>query len=150
LTFNEDEVEAGGDVDRVTVALRVAANDLEPDGVTKLLGVTSSFSARKGEKRQSGSQEVVQPVGLWSYEVGSDEWTLHDGIVALLERLPDDLAVWEQVSALGRIDVFCGLHLNTWNRGFDLPATLLARMAERGIALSVDIYCNGPASDADV
>jgi len=149
VTSRQGWFEAGGDVDRVTVALRIAAADLDPDHITDRLGIAPSFSARRGETRKVGATEVVQRVGLWSYEIGSAEWTLRDGIAALLDRLPSDLAVWKQIVALGEVDLFCGLHLDTWNRGIDLPAAILGRLAERGIALSLDIYCSATSPETD-
>ena len=130
--------------------MRVVAPDLDPDFVTQRLGVVPSFAARRGDRRQSGSVEVVQSTGLWSIQLPeSPEWRLDDAITTLLARLPSDLSIWNEIAAHASIDLFCGLHLAVWNRGFELPAELLGRLAERSIKLSVDVYCNGSAPDPD-
>jgi hypothetical protein len=134
----------GGDVDRVSVSLRVAGDDLNPASVTQLLRVEPTFAARKGEQRASGGGLVRQPTGVWSIEISeSREWILEDAIAALLDRLPADPAVWKLLAERYQIDVFCGIFVDGWNRGFDLSPALLGRLAERFLKLDVDIYCNG-------
>ena len=49
-------------MDYVRALLRVVADDLDPEWVTKLLGVTSA--ARKGDRRPS--DYLIQRVGVWT------------------------------------------------------------------------------------
>ena len=148
--FPEDGIVVGGDVDEVTVSLRVAAPDLDPSAITGLLGTKPTFAARKGDRRPSGNGEVVQRTGIWSLHLQeSPEWHLGDAIDALLAKLPADLNIWRKVASVGDIDLFCGLHLRAWNRGLELTPAQLGRLAERGIALSIDIYCNDADEEAD-
>jgi hypothetical protein len=144
----DNEFQAGGDIDEVSVSLRVASPNLEPTEVTALLGVEPTFAARKGDRRRSGSVEVVQRTGIWIFALPeSREWELADAIRTLLARLPEDLAVWERLRAKAKIDVFCGLYLEHWNRGVDLSPELLRQLADRGLTLGLDIYGNGSDSD---
>jgi len=146
--LDEPPFEAGGDVDQINVALRVGADDLDPSWVTELIGRPPTFAARKGERRPSQGGEVVQSSGVWLYNLPeSTEWELGDALNALLDHLPQDLGVWQALQARATIEVFCGLHLSAWNRGAELPARLVARLAERGIAIQLDIYFDGPESD---
>jgi len=139
----------GGDVDRVTAARRVGAPDLDPDAVTRQLGVQPTFAARRGDTRPSKAGTITQHVGVWILEAPrSTEWVLRDAITALLDRLPTATSVWDGIAQSATIDMFCGLHLDDFNRGLDLPAQLLARLAERHIGLSLDIYCEG-SDEAD-
>ena len=85
----DNDFTAGGDIDEVSVSLRVAAPDLEPFEVTALLAVNPTFAARKGDRRRSGSTEVVQRTGIWIFALPeSREWELPDAIRTLLARLP--------------------------------------------------------------
>jgi hypothetical protein len=140
----------GGDVDRVSLTLRITAPDLDPDAITRRLGVPPSFAARRGDERRSKGGNIKQPVGIWSVGLpNSQEWVLADAIGALLDRLPADVAIWKEIGSSARIDVFCGLHLDDWNRGLELPPDLLARLGERRITLGFDIYCGGSDDEAD-
>jgi hypothetical protein len=137
-------LQIGGDVAELAITLRVYADDLDPQWVTALLGVQPSFAASKGDRRPSGSHEVVQRVGMWQFGLpGTKEWILEDAIRTLLSRLPSDPAVWEQLSQRARTDVFCGLFLRQWNRGVDLTSQLLAELSARRLGLSLDIYGEG-------
>ena len=135
-------VTVGGDADRVTVSVRAVGDDLDPDEVTRALGAVPSFAARRGDRRGSPGREVIQRTGVWSAQFGGAprEWTLGEAIDALLERLPSDLAVWDALAAKYRLDVFCGVHLEGWNRGIALGPMLLRRLADRHLELSLDIY----------
>ncbi len=151
LATEEDSFEAGGDVDEVTVSLRVWSPELDPDAVTSELGVSPSFSARRGDRRASKTGEITQRTGIWILELAeSTEWQLADGITTLLDQLPNDLRVWRNLTSKATVDLYCGLHLANWNRGVELPADVLGRLAERGIALHLDIYYDPPDSEADV
>ncbi len=145
----EDSWTVGGDVDRVTAALRVGAPDLDPDVVTGQLGVQPTFAARRGDTRPSKSGTITQKAGVWVLEAPrSTEWVLRDAIAAILDRLPAAAPVWDGIARLATIDMFCGLHLDDFSRGLDLPAELLGRLAERHIGLTIDIYCEG-SDEAD-
>lgn len=146
----EDYLTVGGDVDRITVSVRASGDALDPDAVTRALGVAPTFAARKGERRRSGDREIVQGTGVWYIEFAGApaEWTLDEAIAALLDRLPADLAVWDALAARHQLDVFCGLHMSAWNRGVALPPALLRRLADRHLELDFDIYCSGPDEPA--
>jgi len=110
-------------VDRITVSVRVAGDQLDPDVVSRALGTAPTFAARKGERRPSGGRDVFQRTGVWfvEFQGAPEEWTLDEAIAALLDRLPADIAVWDEVAAQYGLDVFCGLYLRSWSRGFALP-----------------------------
>ena|SRR6185312_3769094 len=134
----ENEIVAGGEVDQVRVSLRIIGDDLDPDEVTRVLGVEPSAAIRKGERRPGGR---VQRTGVWRLSLPhSREWVLEDAITTLLAALPSDLAVWQALGGKYRLDVFCGLFLDQWNRGADLSPAVLRELAERGLALGLDVY----------
>jgi hypothetical protein len=119
--------------------------------VTAELGVSPSFSARRGDRRESKAGEITQRIGIWILELAeSREWQLADGITTLLAGLPRSLEVWRTLTSKASVDLYCGLHLADWNRGLELPPGVLGQLAERGIALHLDIYYDPPDSEADV
>jgi len=146
----EDGWIVGGSIDRVSVSLRISAPDLDPDIVTRRLGVQPTFAARRGDERPSKGGTITQPVGIWIVGLAnSPEWELADAISAVLDRVPSDVGLWKELASFASIDMFCGLHLDDWNRGLDLPAELLARLGERHIALGLDIYWDESDDEAD-
>ena len=44
----EEGFVVGGEVDRIEVSLRVAGDALDPQRITRMLGVSPTFAARKG------------------------------------------------------------------------------------------------------
>lgn len=143
-----DTVRVGGPIARLSIAVRVASDTLDPDAITRLMGVQPKFAARKGDTRISGGQTVTQRVGIWTFGITdepSGEWELDDAVGALLARLPDDLAIWQELRRHHRIDLFCGLFMGSDNQGADLRPETLRQLADRGLTLDLDIY--GPPPD---
>jgi hypothetical protein len=140
-----------GDVDRITVSIRISGAELDPDDVTKLFGVAPSFAARPGDRWRAGGREFTQRTGVWSvqFEGATGDWTLDGAIGELLERLPADLAVWKRLAAKHRLELFCGLHLASWNGGLRIPPDLLRRMADRYLELDLGIYSIESGDDAE-
>ena len=58
--------------------------------------------------------------------------------------------MWHTLTSHLAVDLYCGLHLADWNRGVELAPKLLGQLAERGISLHLDIYCDPPDDEADV
>lgn len=144
LSSPGERIHAASGVDEISVSLRVFGDDLDPEYVSRLLGVAPSLVRAKGEVRHSGGREVAERTGLWLLEVEySPASMLADVIEALLDRFPSDMAVWAELTARYRVDLFCGLFLESWNRGVMLPAALLGRLAARGVDFHLDFYACG-------
>jgi hypothetical protein len=140
----EDGFVVGGEIDRVEVSLRIAGDALDPQRITRMLGVTPTFAARKGDVITHGESTVTQQIGIWTYKLpASSEWELGDAIQTLLERLPADPALWETLAGEFKTDVFCGLFLSAANRGTELRVETMALLAERRLTLGLDIYARG-------
>jgi hypothetical protein len=134
------------DVDRLDIELRVTGDDLDPDRITRMLGVNPTLAARKGEAVDVAGVPVTQPTGIWSYALpASPEWELGDAIDTLLERLPHDPALWESLGGWASAAVVCGLHVHGVDRVAALPPDTLARLSERRLALSLRIRGISPA-----
>ena len=133
----------GGEIDRVQVSLRFSGDELDPDAVSALLNSPPTRSYRKGETISGVRSRRVAPTGMWILH-GSEEGEggLEERISRLLDSVSAEPASWAAL-ALYHKNVFCGLHLAAWNRGVSLSAGLMQRLAERGLALDLDIYASG-------
>ena len=128
------------DIERLEIELRVTADDLDPERITRMLGVNPTIAARRGEDVDVAGVPVTQRTGIWSYALpASPEWELGDAIDTLLERLPHDPALWESLAGWAGVSVVCGLFIRDLDRAADLPPDTLARLAERRLALSLHI-----------
>jgi hypothetical protein len=129
-----------GDIDRIEIELRVTADHLDPDRITRMLGVMPSAAARKDESVDVDGVPIAQSTGVWRYALpASPEWELSDAIDTLLEQMPPDPALWESLSGWATVSVICGLYVHDVNRGADLHPDTLARLAERRVALRLEI-----------
>ena len=130
----------GDDIDRLEITLRVASDDLDPDRITRMLGVNPTFAAKKGEPMDVRGVPIPQSTGSWRYALpASPEWELGDAIDTLLERLPADPALWESLAGWADVAVVCELHVHDVARSGNVPPDTLARLAERRLALRLDI-----------
>jgi len=131
----------GRDIDRLEVALRITGDELDPERLTRMLGVAPTFAGRKGEHVDHGGVPVSQPTGVWSYALpASPEWELGDAIDTLLEQLPADPALWESIAGRAEVAVVCALYVHDADRAATLPPDTLARLAERRLALRLEIH----------
>jgi uncharacterized protein DUF4279 len=142
----EDGYVIGGDVDKVTASVVISGDALDPDEITRVLGIEPFFAARKGEQRRSrsGTRTISQRTGVWWVQVADTrERVLGDAIDGLLARLPADLEVWASLAEKYTLRLSCGLHLEDWNRGCELPPEVLKKIVDRRLTLDFDIYYSG-------
>lgn len=147
----DDVVSIGGPLSRLSISVRIAGETLDPAEISAILGVQPKFAARTGETRLSGRRTVTQRIGIWTYGLTdgpSEEWELDDAITTLLNRLPADTTIWRDLAARYRLDVFCGLFMGGDNQGADLRPETLRLLADRGLALGLDIYGPPPGDEA--
>ena len=129
-----------GEIHSLEIELRVTADDLDPDRITRMLGVAPTAAARKGESVDVNGVPVLQSTGVWRYALpASPEWELSDAIDTLLEQMPPDPALWESLVGWANVSVICALFVHDVNRGADLHPDTLARLAERRLALRLEI-----------
>ena len=122
-------------IDRSTVSLRFSGEGLDPNELENLLEVFHSEAAAKPIVKQRG--DIV----IWSVGCSeSDSIDLGQKIEGLLNLFSKDTFVWKDISKKFRGEIFCGLFLDGWNRGFEFPTDLLRDLSERNLSISFDIY----------
>jgi hypothetical protein len=135
---------AGGQVDSCSVCLRVFGDDLDPDAVSAMLGAAPTSACRKGDIHRGKRYDRVEKQGKWPLDLDHVRGVpLDDLINRLLDRLTGDLAVWRELTGRYKVDLFCGLQLELWNRGLGLSPRTLLRVGQRGLGLGLDIYYVG-------
>lgn len=129
----------GGLVDETGVCLAIYGEDLHPEHLTAILGCSPSSSHRRGERRQPNSPPHKH--GAWLLEVrGMAPEGPEELVTKLLDQLPDDEAIWQKLSELYDVQLRFAFHMTGWNRGFDLAAGLVAKVARLHAKVCFDIY----------
>lgn len=139
---NQVLAEVGGPIDEVNVALALYSEELEPEEISRTLGVQPTSAHRRGESR--GSRSPPYSSGAWLLiEHGRDAELAEAIIDRLLKQLPEDPAVWRNLSTRHKIQFRFGLHMTGWNKGLSIPLKQVTRIAELGASMEVDIYAYG-------
>lgn len=129
----------GGLVDKVSVTLALYGDALDPEYVTALVGCAPSGAHRKGEQKRPGS--VPYRIGAWLLsEEGDAPLSIDDLLARLFARIPDDPRLWERLGSEFDLQLRVGLFLNEWNRGCDIAAEHIQRLATMKGRLMFDIY----------
>ena len=142
----EGTVQLGGPIDWFAASLQVNGDDLDPDQITRLLEQAPTRTQRRGVPllRPDGTERYTPRYGRWARDLKpsqTDEWDIKEVVSLLFEGLPQELSVWEQVAALGRIRVTFGLNIPTSNREFELDHDLMRFLSDRQASIWFDIYC---------
>jgi len=74
---------------------------------------------------------------------------VEDGIRILLAGLPSDIAVWLSLTSAYEADVFCGIFLESENRGFGISPEVSRLLSDRNLELGFDIYFKVPEQTSD-
>ena len=131
-------------MDRCKVSLRICGDNLDPDDLTRMMGISATVSHRKGDAiiSRDGKHQRTAKRGIWSLEQEPNNANddLETTITNLLSLLPSDVSVWSELATRFEIDLFCGLFLDAPNRGLTLSPKILRYLGERQIELGLDIY----------
>ena len=124
-----------------TVELRVSSDNLEPNDITRTLGITPTQVRKKGERRSQGS---VWGENVWSYEVFPEEgesWPdLENGLNKLLSVIKPVQSQLRSYSSGSNIYIWCGHFTSSFDGGPTLSPALLRSLGESGITLMLDTY----------
>jgi hypothetical protein len=141
----QDGVTIGGPIPWFSISLTIHADDLDPDEITRVLGVQPDQTQRKGvplPPRGDRPPRVPQ-IGMWLINLRPEQapgCNVETAIATLLDRITVPLDLWHQARAGASVRVFVGLSLDDYNSGFGIDPPLLRRAADLGVNLDFDIY----------
>jgi hypothetical protein len=129
----------------VRASLRVMGAGLDPALVSALLETEPTEQHLAGDANVGQEGRIYAPYkeGLWSLSSAiGEESPLEEHILDLLDRINSQPSRMRELRNLGfRIDVFVGLFVAAGeNPGVLLQESVLARLGDLGLALSLDIY----------
>jgi hypothetical protein len=134
---------------RINATLRVHGRNLDPDDVTRLLGIQPKKCWRRGD-RPTLQSSVPAKFGMWQFDVGEQAPRCFEDVAwRLLESLPSDLSRWHQLAARYHTDLWCGLYLDGWNDMFSVEDKLVQALADRRLATVFDVYESEDAEDEE-
>lgn len=123
------------ELDRTLVSLRFSGQDLDPKEFGETLGFIESKRTETTIKRSKSG--IVH----WSISLIDNETIpLEDKIESLLAVFTNDIDVWIKATEKVEADIFCGLFLDGWNRGFTLTPNLMEKISTRNLEIGFDIY----------
>jgi ribosomal protein L19 len=131
----------GGPIDRSRVALRIIGGDLDPEKISELLSCKPSTSIKKGDTIRSKNKDRTATIGRWSLDSDlSDESNLEEKIWNILKKVSSDQKIWDSITNKYQVDLFCGVFLESENRGFRLSVEIMKELSRFGIEIGFDIY----------
>ncbi|MGV1804126.1 DUF4279 domain-containing protein [Agrobacterium vitis] len=127
---------------RFRISLRIAGDDLDPDEVTRLLGVAPRLAYRKGDQwKNPKGNPLIGRTGFWTFHVDDFETDdFEEAIFDLLSRIPVTPDVFQMLARRFKVELFCGLFLDDYNAGLGLSPAVMKLLAQRDISLDFDIY----------
>jgi hypothetical protein len=149
-----EEVTGGGLIPWFSVSLSIHSDDLDPDEVTRVLGVEPDQTQCKGvplPPRGDRPPRVPQ-IGMWLIHLRPEqapECDVQTAIARVLDQITVPLDVWHQARAGASARIFVGLFLDDYNRGFGIDPPLLRRAADLGVSLDFDFYNNADDEPSD-
>jgi hypothetical protein len=125
-----------------SVSLGFWDDALDPVLVSELLECEPSVGVAKGgEWTTATGVTKIAPTGSWRLKVARREpGDLGGQIREVLSLVTSDLSRWGRLPKFEKARLFCGIFLAAHNEGSSISAETLARIAERGLSLELDIY----------
>ena len=122
------------------VSFRIGADKLDPDKITKVLGIKPSFSHKKGDLIGS-STNARYPSGMWALE--SPLPSNADVDVQLTDILN---MIWLKLSRIKKLrkqgyemDIAISIVYSPGQHGFTLPAKLVEKLGKLGVDMQFSI-----------
>ena len=125
------------------VSLRFFGDDLDLDAITMAVGIEPESTGRKGEHIRGNPRYAIHKTSIWVRSYDEDQASpFAIQIANFLDQLQDCAdAIRALTSQPGvEAELFLGFSSGNGQGGFDLPPSLLARLADLGIGLSLDLY----------
>ncbi|MFZ1103432.1 MAG: DUF4279 domain-containing protein [Hyphomicrobiaceae bacterium] len=132
--------EVGGPVGEVGVTLAIYGEELDPEEITRTLGVAPTKAHRRGERPKRRSGKWLGPPRLEERGFNEPSEAVIDRV---LRKLPEGPAVWRELGARYDIQLRFGIHMTGWNQGMGITSEQVVRLAQIGAKLEFDIYAYG-------
>lgn len=130
-------------VETSAVTLRIHGDDLVPQEITRMLGVSPTHAVLKGQEivGQKTGRIWIAKSGMWRLcAADRNPENVDAQIQELFSRMTADIAVWRSIAKKYKMDLFCGLFMREKNDGLSISPQSMTTLAERGIELWFDIY----------
>ncbi|MCA9630439.1 MAG: DUF4279 domain-containing protein [Myxococcales bacterium] len=119
----------------------ISARSLDP-----ACDIGPTHAHRKGDRKTPTSPSFQQ--GAWIISTRCEAPASPDkALQRLLARLPDDPAVWSDLATSYDLQLRVAAYFTGWNRGFQLSADTLARIAQMQMTVHFDLYGYGDDED---
>ena len=125
-----------------TLTLRIFSDELVPAEVTALVGCQPSDSHAKGDRNlgSKGREYAPRRIGMWRLFAPQASGDFEERALQLLQLLPFPSSEWDSVRSRHSIDLTIGLFMESSNEDLNFSSALVNALAERGIAINLDIY----------
>jgi Domain of unknown function (DUF4279) len=134
----EGVVTVGGPPGQLRATLTIQGLDLEPDDISGRLKCLPDDSQRRGQPRKRGAPYKH---GAWSITAVSDGQQSGSELVGvLLDRLPADSDVWDELRPVCQVSLDLYVYLTTENQDLVLSAEQVGRLSKMGAGIWVDMY----------
>lgn len=131
----------GGSFSRAFFLLEIYRDDLDPQAITDVLGISPTKSYRKGDERPKGSQ--YYRTGGWILDSGEQQLADDDGgdkrLQDWLASLPSDATIWKSLQSY-EPRVRLVLYTDQMNAEFRLRPLAANELSKRGLTLLIDPY----------
>jgi hypothetical protein len=135
-------VEFGGIVDETRVTLALYGVDLDPDVVSVRLGASPTSSHRRGDRKSERSPPSKQ--GAWLLTVGGKAPIGPSELIRqLLQNFPSVSSFWEPLVHDYTVQIRIGIHMDLWNRGFEVEPEVVRLVGNIGAPINFDLYFDG-------
>ena len=132
---------------RYTVELRIVGSNLDPEEVTRTIGLSPTQVRKKGERR---SAESTWANNMWALEAlppDRSEWSsLADGLAALLGAIRPVQDRLRNYTSGNDLYIWCGHFASSFGGGPTLSPVLLKMLGDLGAQLVLDTYFEPPDS----
>ena len=129
-----------------TACLRIVADDLPHDEITRTLGVQPTMWRKRGDRRYPGSTPAKD--AAWHFQPAvPEECELSEHLRALWQVIEPHVAYLRDLKARTRIDIFCGYRSNHGGTGFEVAPDALKPFVALDIPFGISVIIDGYVVD---
>ena len=127
----------GGGIDEVGVCFAMYGEDLDPTAISPIVGCEATSSHRRGDRR--GPHTPPSKHVAWFLQLrGRAPRTVDDLLTELLGSIPLDAV--PRLRERYEVQIRIALHMDGWNKGFQLSPDVLERLASLNVPVLFDVY----------